>query len=571
LHPGTDGAGGGVANGADATFVGVTVSGNNGRRAGGGIQNDGRAMAIDSAITGNLGKWGGGIHTSGRFFLQDSPVRNNRDPTGSSYSSGGGVYNSGQLTLVNSPVENNVGGQGGGIGNEGVLTLVDSPIRDNSGALGGGIWNRSEARLTRSAIAGNRTREGAPGSDVHCGRMGCFPPQAGATPSGGGVYNSGVMTIEHSEIQYNVTGRGGRGGYGGGDYAGADGGDGGAGGGIYNSSTLSLDRCSIVGNSTGAGGPGGIGSPGNGAPGDGGTGGGIAIEGSVSNLANVVIGCNLAGGAGGGLYVSGAYATLIHTTIAQNSGGDGAGIHVTGSTVDLTNTILVSHTIGITVATDSTVRLEATLWGSGPWANETDWDGMGLIYGGTITPRGDPGFVAPRSGDYHIGAASAAVDSGLSIALRTDLDGQARPHYDGHDLGADEWWPLVAVKEPASALVEPGQTITYSLVLTNSSHAAMAVQLTDTLPSGIRYLGPLRYSHGQGQYASGVVAWSGTVYTDTPVQIAWPVQIMPDVAYGSPISNVAVVSDAYGLFETAPAILTPVLRLYLPVAGRESP
>jgi hypothetical protein len=36
------------------------------------------------------------------------------------------------------------------------------------------------------------------------------------------------------------------------------------------------------------------------------------------------------------------------------------------------NTILAGHTVGIYVGSGSTVSLEATLWGSGVWANDTD-------------------------------------------------------------------------------------------------------------------------------------------------------------------------------------------------------
>ena len=45
----------------------------------------------------------------------------------------------------------------------------------------------------------------------------------------------------------------------------------------------------------------------------------------------------------------------------------------------LTNTILVSHTVGISVSVGSTATLEATLWGSGVWANGNDWGGSSSL------------------------------------------------------------------------------------------------------------------------------------------------------------------------------------------------
>ena len=121
--------------------------------------------------------------------------------------------------------------------------------------------------------------------------------------------------------------------------------------------------------------------------------------------------------------------SLLHTTIARNHGGDGSGIHVAGagSTVALTNTILVSHTVGITVAAGNTATLEATLWGTGTWANLTDWGGAGTIRTGTINLWGDPAFVDPDAGDYHIRFGSAAIDAGVDAGVTQDIDGERRP------------------------------------------------------------------------------------------------------------------------------------------------
>ena len=55
----------------------------------------------------------------------------------------------------------------------------------------------------------------------------------------------------------------------------------------------------------------------------------------------------------------------MHTTITRNTGGDGNGLHIgSGSNAILTNTILVSHTVGINVDFDASASLESTLWGN---------------------------------------------------------------------------------------------------------------------------------------------------------------------------------------------------------------
>lgn len=148
--------------------------------------------------------------------------------------------------------------------------------------------------------------------------------------------------------------------------------------------------------------------------------------------------------------------TLLHNTIARNSGPSGGyGILMQSMhPVTLTNTILVSHTLGINVSAGSTATLEATLWGSGAWANGSDWGGDGTVITGTVNIWSDPAFVDPDGGDYHLGPASAAVDAGVNAGVTTDMDGDARPLGAGYDIGADEfiiyrlYLPLVLKNQP---------------------------------------------------------------------------------------------------------------------------
>lgn len=89
--------------------------------------------------------------------------------------------------------------------------------------------------------------------------------------------------------------------------------------------------------------------------------------------------------------------------------------------------------------TDSSASLDATLWGSGTsWANIHDWSGDGCIITGTINLGGNPNFVDPDAGDYHIGSGSAALDSPIDAGVTQDIDYQPRP-YEEPDIGADEY------------------------------------------------------------------------------------------------------------------------------------
>jgi hypothetical protein len=113
-------------------------------------------------------------------------------------------------------------------------------------------------------------------------------------------------------------------------------------------------------------------------------------------------------------------------------------------------TILVSQTVGITVSQNSTATLEATLWGSGAWANQDDLGGNGRIITGTVNYWGDPAFVSPTTLDYHIKANSDAIDRGINAGVTIDIDNQPRPNPDTGipDLGADEYWISIPIYLP---------------------------------------------------------------------------------------------------------------------------
>lgn len=176
---------------------------------------------------------------------------------------------------------------------------------------------------------------------------------------------------------------------------------------------------------------------------------GVSLNSSHGMLTNNV----LADSPWVGLVLDKSYAEAIHNTVV----GDHASSSYSGillrqeSTANLTNTIVVSSAVGIRVRDDSSATLEATLWGSGAWANGQDWEGA-AIYTGTINIWADPGFVNPSAGDYHLAFTSAAIDQGIATEVSTDVDNDARPYGLAPDLGADEyvgfrsnlWLPVLA-------------------------------------------------------------------------------------------------------------------------------
>jgi hypothetical protein len=106
--------------------------------------------------------------------------------------------------------------------------------------------------------------------------------------------------------------------------------------------------------------------------------------------------------------------------------------------VALINNIVAGHVVGITVGEDSSATVSYTLWDG----NGADLEGSGTITH-THSVSGRAAFVDPAADDYHIRAASAALDhgnpAGVPPAPPMDLDGEPRPFGAAVDIGADEW------------------------------------------------------------------------------------------------------------------------------------
>lgn len=296
-------------------------------------------------------------------------------------------------------------------------------------------------------------------------------------------------------------------------------------------------------------------------------GGGLYLASGDITLVNNVVTDNRARGSGGGLYVEGSSGRLLHTTIACN----GDGIHVSSrgaypSTIALTNTILVSHTVGITVATGNTATLESTLWGDGGWRNGTDWGGAGAVITGTNNIWGAPEFIEPDAGDYHIGADSGARDTGVDAGVADDVDGESRPMGHGYDIGADELLiDLRVTKYLDAGPVEAGAPITYTIHVTNTGRADLHATVTDTLPVQIV---PAEAATGTVIIPGGIITWTPAITAPGGV---WTQQVSVTIVlgYAGRLTNLVQVTTAEG----ATGIYTHTLQLApgLEIAKRASP
>ncbi len=296
------------------------------------------------------------------------------------------------------------------------LTLIDSYIYSNTAGWDGGGVNvsHSSGTLTGNSIYGNKaTLYGAGGvylnygSDVALEDNRIYSNTASYYGAGVYLWTSNGITLTNNYIYSNTA-----------DYYG--------GGGVYlrHSDNVLLMGNRIYGNEAKS------------------EGSGVLVnDGHFITMTNDLLTENqlaVAPAAEAALSLNDSVVHLLHTTIARNAGW---GLKVYRTTLWMTNTILVSHTVGISVTAGSTATLEATLWGSGNWANGTDYGGSGVIITGTINIWGDPAFVNPDGGDYHLGPGSAARNAGVNAGVSDDIDGDTRPMESGYDIGADEFWP----------------------------------------------------------------------------------------------------------------------------------
>ena len=279
-------------------------------------------------------------------------------------------------------------------------------------------------------------------------------------------------------------------------------------------------------------------------------GGGVYLEGSGALLLNNIVADNDVDATGSGLHITASSPRLLHNTLVHNSGSEG--VYVTGnSDVELANTILSTHTVGIRVTGGSNASLDATLW----YANTDNWAGTGRIDVGTRNYSGDPDFVVPSAGDYHIGNMSAALDAGVGVDVGEDMDGEQRPRGSGYDIGADEFPDLLGVtKEANTKPARAGEQLVYVIRIVNFGSITYTAAITDVLPENVTPI--------------GLVTWTSEVLSP---ESSWErqVTVTVDVGYKGPLTNTVRVITDEG--ETGAAILITEIHItHLPIVLRES-
>jgi CSLREA domain-containing protein len=248
-------------------------------------------------------------------------------------------------------------------------------------------------------------------------------PTCGALPCGGGIANSGTLTVTNSTLSGNAA----------------------FSGGIFNFGTLTVTNSTLSANSAT------------------GNGGGIGNSGGTLTVTNSTLSANSAtGGGGGGIdNGSGGTLTVTNSTLAGNVALIGGGLHNLGGTLTVTNSTLAGNSGGINngggpVTLTNTIVAASTsgrdLNGGGISGNHNLIDDTSAISGtGNLTntpallgPLGTYGSTngtqtfALLSGSPAIDAGDDTICAGAAVGGK-DQRGIARPQGAHCDIGAFEY------------------------------------------------------------------------------------------------------------------------------------
>lgn len=384
---------------------------------------------------------GGGLRSLGALTLRQVHVLSNTSPTG-----GGGVYVAGPLLV------------------EGGLFASNY----SSGGVGGGLWATGPAVISGTIFSANRASGQGGGAALTAGSQvsyGRFAGNQSLFSNGGGLYAANGTTLTNMWFDHNI--------------AQTDGGgvlafgqaavygsrfshnqSNNRGGALYVGSILTITHSAFTDNS-------------------GGRGGAVYHGVFTGYVENSLFARNTASIAGDHLFLNGsATVALRHVTAVGSNGG--TAVHVVNSSVSISNTLIASHTVGVNNLSGSVVQDYNLFFGNGA-------DTQGVVSGGAHNASGDPRFMAPAQGNFHLGAGSAAIDTGVDAGVLTDYDGEIRPLGAGFDIGFDE------------ANTIAGLVITFAPSPTTTVGMPTLFTATVTHGTGISY----QWEFGEGGTAAG--------------------------------------------------------------------
>ncbi|MEM7031351.1 MAG: hypothetical protein AAF629_17450 [Chloroflexota bacterium] len=480
--------GGAIALSNPATFSGTIFHQNYSEDSGGAIQSSlsfNEVLALyDTEFMSNTAKTNGGAiqQNFGRLHLIDSQFQHNKTENGM----GGAIQTFGRILVTRTHFLSNTAQTHGGGLRSGTTYLYDAVFSGNQALQGdgGGLSAfQSEIFSYDSQFAHNTA-----GGD------------------GGGVHTTFRATLVDSLIAHNQAMTNG--------------------GGLRVHHQLLVTRTIFVQNQAY-------------------NGGGIYRDGrGRGRLVNSLFANNEVSNAGNALFIDfnrANHTDLIHLTIANQAPTGQAAIQVMTGTVNITNTIIASHTQAISAQAGSTVYEDYNLF----FNNDNNLSGMITSGGNSI--GGNPAFINPGEHDYQLGDLSRAIDKGIDLGVGHDFFMEARPQGRGVDIGYDEAFYFAALSVQKSVrpnLVLPGQRVTYTIHITNNGTGmATGIRLTDTFPvslTNINLTGNYVVTD-TGQVPSFV--WEGaSLAPATSVQMTMTAQLSAPLNATGNITNIIAIS-----------------------------
>ena len=300
------------------------------------------------------------------------------------------------------------------------VTLSKLTIRNGKATSGGGINNSGTLTLTNSTVSGNQ-------APIPCIHFFVFCEISAGTASGGGIYNSGALIISNSIISGNHAG----------SYCNANPCSA-FGGGIYNRGTLMMIRnSSLITNSAGTA----CSTSLNCRVGTGGAfysfGGAVTLDNSTVTGSSAYRCSGTCRGAGGAIVNGSGNVAVNNSTVSGNSAG---GIFNSG-TATLQNSI-VSNSGSNCSGTITSSGYNLSSDGSCAFSNSGDRNSTSPVLG-TLAYYGGPTPTIPLlTGSPAIDAGNpSGCKDGLGHLLKTDQRGMPRPDPEdsgGCDMGAFE-------------------------------------------------------------------------------------------------------------------------------------
>ncbi len=311
---------------------------------------------------------------------------------------GGAFNNSGILSVSNSTLSGNSANSGGAIfNNNGAITLTNSTLSGNNATYGGGIFNNSNLTLTvsNSTLSGNNAKYGGGifnqfgtitiSNSTLSGNSATTSFGSGGGGNGGGIFNNSnlTLTVSNSTISGNSAAK--------------------HGGGIFNNSNLTLTNSTLSGNSASS------------------RGGGIYNSGNNLTITNSTLSGNSAGTFGGGINNIRTL-TLTNSTLSGNSANSGGGIsNLSGSTLNIANTIIANSTSGgdydgigaVNLIGSATAANNLVSQGTFSWATTKSSSEINL---GLLQNNGGPNLtMALLNGSSAIGAGNATISNASPV------------------------------------------------------------------------------------------------------------------------------------------------------------